>query len=71
MTSIKKWHYGKIVLLWGWGGFILVFLISAYMATKPDDKPIAHLCEALVMLVILFALSCITWIWLGGKESGT
>jgi hypothetical protein len=63
--AIRKWHIGKIVLLWAWGIALCLGLIQIITKTE-NFVPGFILIGAL--LTILVTLSVITWKWLGGKE---
>jgi hypothetical protein len=67
--AVRNWHYGKIVILWAWGGFAAALSLSQFMAQPVDHSPFAHLFEVGLFLLIIGALSILTWHWLGGKES--
>lgn len=54
VTGIRRWHGGKIVLLWA-GFFVVVTLVNA----NSYDR-------ALVTAAALLAV--ITWVWLTGRE---
>jgi hypothetical protein len=63
--AIRRWHVGKIVLLWAWGIFLSVGVIQVVVRTTnfvPGFLLIG------VLLAIPLTLSVITWKWLGGKE---
>jgi hypothetical protein len=64
--AIRRWHYGKLILLWTWGIVLCVVLIRI-LATITDFVPGFTLIAAL--LAVLIALSVITWKWLSGKEA--
>jgi hypothetical protein len=66
--SIQKWHYGKLILLWAWGGLIAGLVITDFMRPL-STGPVLHLIEFFIFVLILVALSIVTWCWLGGKES--
>jgi hypothetical protein len=63
--AIRKWHVGKIGLLWAWGIASCVVIIQVVVRTK-DFVPGFILIGAL--LTILVSLSVITWKWFSGKE---
>jgi hypothetical protein len=63
--ALKKWHIGKIALLWAWGIAFCIVLIQIISRTT-NFVPGFILIGAL--LTILVTLSVITWKWLGGKE---
>jgi hypothetical protein len=63
--AIRKWHVGKIVILWAWGIAACVVLIQVVLRTK-DFVPGFILIGAL--LAVLFSLTVITWKWFTGKE---
>ena len=62
---IRKWHAGKLVLLWIWGVAVCFVLIQIILRTS-NFVPGFILIG--LLLAILIALSVLTWIWLGGKE---
>jgi hypothetical protein len=66
---VRKWHYGKIVILWIWGGLVAGLSLTLFMSRPVETSPVAHLIEAVLFLVTTVALSFVTWHWLGGKES--
>jgi hypothetical protein len=63
--AIRKWHVGKLVLLWAWGIFLCAILIRVIVGIT-DALPGLFLVGA--VLAILIALSVITWKWFGAKE---
>ena len=67
--AIRKWHYGKLIILWGWGGLLSALALTHFETTKVADSPILHACEFIGVVVILVVLSVLTWMWLGGKDS--
>jgi hypothetical protein len=69
-VAIRNWHYGKIIILWAWGGLSAALLLTQFMAQPVEGAPLAHLLEFCGGLIILATLSSITWHWLGGKEAG-
>ena len=66
--SIRKWHHGKLIVLWSWGAFIAAIALTDVKTAKADQLTFFRLFELLFILVMLVALSIVTWIWLGGKE---
>ena len=63
--AIRRWHVGKVILLWAWGIFLCLALIQVIIKTNsfvPGFLLIG------TILAILMTLSVITWKWLGGKE---
>ncbi len=67
--SISKWHPGKLIILWAWGGVAAGLALADFMSQPVRSAPLLHLLEFLAALLILIALSVITWLWLGNKES--
>ncbi len=63
--AIRKWHVGKLGILWAWGIGVCFVLIQVIVKTK-DFVPGFALIG--LLLAILVGLSVITWKWLGGKE---
>ena len=68
MTS-RKWHLGKLIILWAWGGLAAALALTDFLARPVQSAPVTHLLELLFVILALFILSAITWHWLGGKES--
>ena len=65
--AIRKWHKGKLIILWAWGGMIGALSLTAFMADKVQSSPWAHLGEALLCLLVFLSLSAVTWHWLGDR----
>lgn len=67
--DIRRWHWGKIVMLWAWGGTASALLLTRFVLVEVQDAPLVSLLALGGFLAILLALSVVTWQWLGGKES--
>jgi hypothetical protein len=67
--SIRKWHVGKLILLWTWGGVVAALALTDFLGRPVQAAPMTHLCELILVVVVLIALSALTWHWLGGKDS--
>jgi hypothetical protein len=69
--TVRKWHLGKIALLWAWGGLLAIALL--YLLQHYKDTLLEHILLGFTVLgALLFippALTIITWQWLGGKET--
>jgi hypothetical protein len=65
--SIRKWHLGKLVILWMWGGAGVAFALTRFLAGDWRSKSTLF-CLIFAVLDLLL-LSAVTWHWLGGKES--
>jgi hypothetical protein len=66
---IARWHPGKLILLWSWGGIFAALALTSFLSTPVSVSPVLHLITFLTALIILVALSVITWKWLGGRET--
>ncbi len=66
--SIQKWHVGKLIILWVWGGLGAALVLTDFLSRPVQAAPATHLLEFLFAALVLLALSAITWHWLGGKE---
>jgi hypothetical protein len=66
---ITKWHAGKLIILWSWGGLLTGLALTIFLTGKVESAPVAHLIALLAALGILLALSAITWRWLSGRET--
>ena len=65
---IQRWHWGKIVILWAWGGLAVALLLTTFLSQRADANPaVSSLCF-FGSILILGALTAVTWLWLGGKE---
>jgi hypothetical protein len=67
--AIRKWHSGKLIILWVWGGIALAFALTDFLTRSVKEYPWMHLFEIIIVLVGLLGLTAITWHWLGGKET--
>jgi hypothetical protein len=67
--AIRKWHPGKLIILWVWGGIALAFALTDFLTRSVKESPLMHLVEIIIVLTGLFVLTAITWYWLGGKEN--
>ena len=65
---ITKWHPGKLIILWSWGGIFAALALTSFLSSPVDASPVFHLVALLVALLILVALSVITWKWLTSRE---
>jgi hypothetical protein len=65
---IKRWHWGKIVILWAWGGLVVVLLLTRFLSQKAAVDPVVSSMSFLGTVLILVALTIVTWLWLGGKD---
>jgi hypothetical protein len=66
--AIRKWHPGKLILLWSWGGVAAGFMLTDFLGRGVSSAPLLHLLEFLGVLLILLVLSAVTWHCLGGRE---
>jgi hypothetical protein len=67
--SVRKWHTGKLIILWAWGGIIVGLILTDFMTHPVQQAPMLRAVEFLAILLIPLILSGVTWHWLGGKES--
>jgi hypothetical protein len=65
---IKRWHAGKLIILWSWGGLIAAFALIEFQSGPVSASPLLHLVCFCIAAGVLIALSVITWLWLSGKE---
>jgi quinol-cytochrome oxidoreductase complex cytochrome b subunit len=66
--SIRKWHKGKLIILWAWGIAIVSLLMTDFLTSSVQSSPSRHSVEFLVTLLVLLALSAVTWRWLGDRN---
>ncbi len=66
--GISRWHPGKLILLWSWGGLLAALALTSFLSTPVSTSPVIHLVTFLTALLILISLSVITWKWLSGRE---
>ena len=67
--GIRRWHSGKLVILWAWGGILVVLLMTNFLSAPAEKTPYdASSLSFATSLAILLGLTVITWVWLGGKE---
>ena len=65
---IQRWHWGKIVILWAWGCLFVVLLLTRFLSQKAAVDPVVSSMSFLGTVLILVALTIVTWLWLGGKD---
>jgi hypothetical protein len=70
IAIIHRWHWGKLVILWSWGGVLSALLLTNFLSTPPRQHIAQSLATFLGALAIVTALTMVTWVWLGGKELG-
>lgn len=68
---IQRWHWGKVVILWSWGGAIVAVLLTRFLSQEASIDPTVSSLSFLGSLVIVAILTIATWVWLGGKETQT
>jgi hypothetical protein len=66
--KIQRWHWGKIVILWAWGGLLVALLLTRFLSQRADVDPTVSLLSFLGSVLVLGALTIVTWLWLGGKD---
>lgn len=66
--AIQRWHWGKLVIVWAWGGMIAAVLLTSFVARDAGIAPVWSAFSLIAGLTILAALTAVTWRWLGGKE---
>ena len=63
--DIKKWHYGKLIILGIWS-IVILYLCIQFL------EKIENLFLGFFIIIIIIAIpvtfSIITWKWLSGKE---
>ena len=65
--SVRNWHYGKLIILWAWGGIVASLALLDFQTRPVEAGPFRHLFELVFVLIVLGALSAITWHWLGDR----
>ena len=68
-VAIQKWHPGKLIIVWAWGGIIAALVLTLFLSSPVKDAPVEHLVELVFVALALLALSGVTWHWLSGKET--
>jgi hypothetical protein len=66
--NIQRWHWGKLVILWAWGGFLAALLLTRFLLQKAQETPVVSSLSFVGSVLILGALTIVTWLWLTGKE---
>ena len=65
---IQRWHWGKIAILWAWGGFLVALLLTRFLSQSAEIDPAVSSLSLFGSVLILGALTIVTWLWLGGKD---
>ena len=69
MKTIKKWHSGKILLLWIWGLVIIIFSVDFIRSDEQVEQVFLGNFFIFIIVAIPVILSIMTWIWLTGREN--
>ena len=69
--NIRRWHWGKIVILWAWGGLLVALLLTRFLSQRAEVDPAVSLLSFLGSALILGVLTIVTWLWLGGKDDAS
>lgn len=67
--SIRRWHWGKIAILWAWGGGLVALLLTDFLSSPADQSPLRSTVTFVGSFAVLLALTSITWVWLGAKDA--
>lgn len=69
--QIKKWHMGKIVMLWAWGaaGIIVGLQVLKDYKEALTNHVLIGFGLLSLLLIIPIVLSVVTWKWFSGKEA--
>ena len=68
IQHIQHWHWGKLVILWALGGLLVVLLLTQFLSQKVEVDPVTSSVSFLGSVLIIGALTIVTWVWLSGKE---
>lgn len=66
--AVEQWHWGKLVILWAWGGTFAALLLTLFVLEPVQQAPTRSALSLVLTVALLLALTGITWRWLGGKE---
>jgi hypothetical protein len=66
--NIRRWHWGKLVILWSWGGLIAALLMTRFLSQEVGIDPLTSTVSFLLAAAILLSVTVVTWVWLGGKD---
>jgi hypothetical protein len=58
--SITTWHWGKIAIVWAWGGVFVALLLTKFLSSPANETPIVSAISFISTLVVLIALTAIT-----------
>jgi len=69
LSLIKRWHRGKLVILWTWASIAFIAAITEFLkADTHKGKSSELLLEITFILIVPFLLSVLTWYWVGNEE---
>lgn len=66
--AIRNWHYGKLILLWAWGGILGYIALVVLLALSGESYVVGTLL-VVVLVGLPLLLSVVTWKWFGAKET--
>ena len=65
---IRKWHKGKIIILWAWGAAFAGLMLTNFLSARLTSSLALPSLEFLGAFSTLLGLSVLTWHWLGDRE---
>ena len=65
---IKKWHYGKLVILWGWTILLIGLFLKYLEELQAHNRTLWQFTLIILMGGLLITMSVVTWKWLTGNE---
>ena len=65
---MRRWHWGKIAILWAWGGILVALLLTNFLSSPATSSPTLSTLTFLGSVLIILALTAVTWNWLSGKD---
>jgi hypothetical protein len=69
--AIKRWHAGKIVMLWAWGAALVLVDLQALKEFRQflTEHVLVGFTFLALLLLVPLTLSVVTWRWFSGKET--
>jgi len=64
--AIRRWHWGKLVILWAWGGLLTAF--ELHLLETIEGRLIVETLLIVSIVGVPVALTVVTWKWLTRKE---
>jgi hypothetical protein len=58
----------KGATIWAWGSLVVAMLLTRFLSQQAEADPVVSTVSFVGSVLILVALTIVTWVWLGRKD---